>query len=150
MGRIGGVSQIIWLTTKNTFDSDGAFPGLCDKGFGVNHLRGVRVANRDRNWATKTSSAVQSLVCVFIVVPLAEAAVWAVLWAVGGDRGAAVMAGVGAGAFCAVYAFGPTRWLADPDIAGQFGRDHPATARAICFFGVLIGLAVTVDALAQG
>lgn len=93
----------------------------------------------DQERARGIPALVQSLVCALVVVPLAEAAVWVALRAVGGERGAAVMAGVGAGAFCAVYSFGPSRWLTDPDIAGRFGRDYPVAARAICLFGVVLG-----------
>ncbi|AWM37239.1 hypothetical protein C1280_09520 [Gemmata obscuriglobus] len=85
------------------------------------------------------SPAAQSVVCALVVMPLAEAAVWAVLRAVGGEAGAMVLAGVGGGTFCGVYAFGPTRWLADPDIAGWFGRDYPLAARAICGCGAALG-----------
>jgi hypothetical protein len=93
---------------------------------------------------------VQSVACALVVVPLAEAAVWAGLRAVGGESGAAVMAGVGGGAFCGVYALGPRRWLADPDIAGRFGREHPVIARVICGFGAALGFGLAAAVLAGG
>jgi hypothetical protein len=103
----------------------------------------------DRGRPRKLSGAVQSLLCALVVVPLAEAAAWTGLQAVAGERAVEVLAGVGMGAFCAVYAFGPFRWLADPDIAGRFGRDHPLAARVICLFGVLVGFGLAAAALVQ-
>jgi hypothetical protein len=92
--------------------------------------------------AGKDSVAIRSLIWAGVVVPLAVAAFKGVLRVAGVERGFAALAGVGVSVFCGVYAFGPASWLADPDIAGRFGRDHPTAARLICGLGVLLGAAV--------
>lgn len=105
------------------------------------------MADRTRTRSGGLSSAAQSVVCALIVVPLAEAAVWAALRAVGGETGATVLVGVGSGTFCGVYALGPSRWLADPGIAGWFGRDHPLASRIICGFGAAFGFGLAAVGL---
>lgn len=95
------------------------------------------------------TAAVHSVACALVVVPLAQVAMWAVLRAVGGESGALVLAGVGGGSVCGVYAFGPIRWLADPDIAGRFGWEYPLVARAIFGLGVALGIGVAVAGIWQ-
>ncbi len=82
----------------------------------------------------------QSVLCALVIVPVVEAAAWAILRAVGGEQGATVFVGVAGGTYCGVYVFGPARWLADPHVAGRFGREHPWVARLICLVGMAGGL----------
>ncbi len=108
----------------------------------------LRVSDKSR--VGGLSAVAQSVICALIVVPLVEAGAWAGLREVGGENGVTVLAGVGGAAVCGVYAFGPRRWLADPDIAGRFGRDHPLVARVICGFGIVLGLGLAAIGLAGG
>lgn len=65
-----------------------------------------------------------------------------ILPAFGRDEELAILGAIALVVVCAGFAFGPTRWLAHPDIAGTFAFDHPLMVRAILVAGTLVGIAI--------